>query len=132
MADSPIEDDIPEVEMAAIDCDAGREMGCTTFCCRLIVRLKDHERAQFDGAGTLEKSEDGLCCYLDRESYLCSIWDKRPGVCREYTCNDDYLLQVVLREGFTNLVNLAKSKIFIPKETYIKIPVGDTGGNKEK
>lgn len=132
MADSSTEDDVPEVKTAAIDCQAGRDMGCTTFCCRLIVRLKDHERPQFNGAGTIEKGEDGLCCHLDRETYLCSIWDKRPSVCREYSCNGDPLLQVVLREGFTNLVALAKSKLFIPRETYIKIPIGETGGsNKE-
>jgi len=109
-------------ETVFVDCEAGRELGCATFCCRLIVRLRDDERPSFDGAGTIEKSEDGLCCYLDRDSYMCGIWEKRPQVCREYTCNDDDLLQIVLREGFKDLKTLALSKLFIPRETYIKIP----------
>lgn len=113
----------PEGDDAVIvDCDAGRELGCSTFCCRLIVRLNDSERKQFNGVGTFEKSDDGLCMYLDRDTFLCGIWDKRPSVCREYTCNDDKLLQVVLREGFRDLKTLATSKLFIPTETYIRIP----------
>lgn len=111
---------------AVVDCAAGRELGCSTFCCRLIVRLNEHERKQFNGAGTVEKSEDGLCQYLDRDSFLCAIWEKRPSVCREYTCNDDQLLQIVLREGFRDLKTLATSKLFIPTETYIRIPTTPT------
>jgi len=107
---------------AVINCNAGRELGCETFCCRLHVRLSERERVRFEGAGTIDKGDDGLCCYLDRDSYLCSIWEKRPEVCRGYTCNDDSLLQVVIREGFTDLKTLVRSKLFIPKETYIKIP----------
>lgn len=109
-------------ETAVINCNAGRNLGCETFCCRLHVRLNEEERHRFEGAGTLEKGDDGLCVHLDRNTYLCTIWDKRPGVCREYTCNGDYLLQVVIREGFTNLKTLVRSKLFIPKDTYIKIP----------
>ena len=109
-------------DTAIINCNAGRDLGCATFCCRLHVRLSEEERPGFEGVGTLEKRDDGLCVYLDRNSYLCSIWDKRPGVCREYTCNDDSLLQVVIREGFTDLKTLVRSQLFIPKETYIKVP----------
>lgn len=105
-----------------IDCSEGRRMGCNTFCCRLIVRLKEHERPQFDGMGTVGKDDDGLCQHLDRKTYLCAIWEKRPSVCKEYTCNDDFLLQVVLREGFTDLKSLAMSKLFVPKESFIHVP----------
>lgn len=114
--------DVDEANTALIDCNAGRELGCDTFCCRLHVRLSEEERPHFEGAGTLDKGEDGLCAYLDRGSFLCGIWDKRPEVCREYTCNDDTLLQVVLREGFTDLKTLVSSQLFIPKETFIKVP----------
>ena len=112
---------VDEAATALIDCNAGRELGCLTFCCRLHVRLSEEERAR-EGVGTLDKGEDGLCVHLDRDSYLCAIWDKRPEVCREYTCNDDSLLQVVLREGFTDLKTLVSSQLFIPKETFIKVP----------
>jgi Fe-S-cluster containining protein len=115
-----------EDNTALIDCQAGRELGCATFCCRLHVRLNEAERARFEGAGTLEKNEDGLCTYIDKNTFRCTIWDQRPGVCREYTCNDDSLLQVVIREGFTNLKTLVTSQIFIPKEIYVYVPTENT------
>lgn len=106
-----------------VDCDEGRRMGCATFCCRLWVRLTEEEARGFDGDRGLEKGEDGLCKYLDRESYLCSIWDKRPSACRGYDCNHDDFLQVVLKEGFKSLKQVVTSQAFIPKECYVQIPV---------
>lgn len=35
-----------ETKTILVDCEAGREMGCNTFCCRLLVPLKFHEREQ--------------------------------------------------------------------------------------
>lgn len=105
-----------------INCEEGRRLGCANFCCRLIVRLSEEEAGRFDGARTLEKGEDGLCIYLDRDTSLCKIWEQRPMVCREYTCNDDELLQTVLKEGFRSLKQILMSRTFIPKELYIRVP----------
>lgn len=104
-------------------------MGCSTFCCRLLVRLKPHEMEPSDGhhaaKGFIDKDEQGMCVHLDRETWGCSIWETRPQICREYDCNSDFLLQIVLREGFTNIVDVARKavKACIPKENYIQIPV---------
>jgi len=35
----------------------------------------------------LPKNDDGLCELLDRETMLCSIYDDRPNVCKEYKLN---------------------------------------------
>jgi len=35
----------------------------------------------------LPKSENGLCKLLDRETMLCSMYDQRPKVCRDYELN---------------------------------------------
>ena len=111
-----------------VDCDAGRRLGCGTYCCRLLVRLKPHEMEErTDGLpakGYVDKGPDGLCVHSDRETGMCNIWQDRPETCREYTCNTDFMLQVAIREGFTNIVDLARkaATAYIPKETYVQVP----------
>lgn len=103
-----------------IDCDKGREMGCNTFCCRLMVRLKPYEMEPSDGniaaKGFVDKDPHGFCIHAEKETGRCGIWENRPEVCREYSCNDDFLLQVVLTEGFVNIAEVAKTaaKVLIP------------------
>jgi Fe-S-cluster containining protein len=45
------------------------------------------------GGRTMSRLEDGWCSALDRNSMMCSIYDKRPLICRdfemgEYECVD--------------------------------------------
>lgn len=118
-----------ELKTVYVDCEAGRELGCRTFCCRLLVKLKPHEMAEsVDGVpakGYVDKDAQGLCVHMDSETWRCKIWQTRPSTCREYCCNNDFMLQVAIREGFTNIADLARkaSVSYIPKETYIKVPV---------
>lgn len=112
---------------ARVDCEAGRRLGCRTFCCRLLVRLHPDERQEQGknqpAKGFVDKETDGLCVHLDRVSFRCRIWNERPRVCRAYDCNDDFLLQVALREEFHNVADLlrASSRAYIPRETYIRV-----------
>ena len=96
-----------------VDCEKGREMGCATYCCRLLVRLDPDERETGpDGTEKkfIEKREsDGLCVHCDPETHRCDRWETRPRACREYNCNEDPLLQVVLRDGFTSLTDLVQA-----------------------
>lgn len=116
-----------------VDCDAGRRMGCNTFCCRLLVRLDPDEREPSDGVtpqkGFVDKDPDtGLCIHFDTNTNLCRIWEKRPRVCREYSCNPDPLLQVVLKKGFQSLAQLLRqaSNTFVPDHQQQQIPyIGD-------
>jgi Fe-S-cluster containining protein len=111
-----------------VDCEAGRRLGCQTFCCRLLVALRPHEReAPRDGLparGYVPKDAEGLCVHMNPETWRCNIWDERPETCREYTCNDDFKLQVVLREGFHGIADLARkaASAYIPRETYVRVP----------
>lgn len=115
-----------------VDCEAGRRMGCATFCCRLLVRLKPHEMAPAEGPmvakGFVDKDSRGLCVHLDTQTWRCGIWAARPETCREYDCNADFLMQVVLRQGFTNIADIARkaADAYIPIECYIKIPTIST------
>ena len=119
-----------------IDCEAGRRLGCCTFCCRLLVRLAEDEREpSVNGSvpkGFVDKAPDGLCIHLDRVTHRCGIWEKRPRVCREYDCNHDYLLQAAIRLGVTNIVQLAKDaqSLRVAMESCIKIP--GCGGEPEQ
>lgn len=113
---------------ANVDCDAGRRLGCHTFCCHLIVRLDPEER-QLSTNGLAQKScvdkdEHGRCIHMDPQSCRCHIWKDRPRVCREYDCNADHLLQVAVREGFTSVAQLVRrsAHIHIPKEMFISVP----------
>jgi len=115
-------------ERSDVDCCKGREIGCETYCCRLLIRLEPEEREPAkDGLpapGFVEKADDGYCIHLDRESNLCAIWHSRPKVCREYSCNTDPLLQVALTEPYNSMVDLVKKAqlVLIPKESYVRIP----------
>lgn len=113
--------------VADVDCDAGRRLGCATYCCRLLVRLAPEERVADDGQtpkGFVDKDAQGYCVHLDREKQECCIWAERPRVCRAYDCNTDFLLQVVLRQGFGSLAQLvqAAAHAYIPRETFIAVP----------
>ena len=116
------------IKTCLVDCDEGRRMGCATFCCRMLVRLEPHEMEEnSDGVkkGFVDKDSEGYCIHIDKKTGRCKNWEKRPKVCREYECNSDFMLQVVLINGFTNIAELAKSALdaYIPKESYKYIPV---------
>ncbi len=112
-----------------VNCNKGQRMGCATFCCRKLVRLQPDEmelaNSNITPKGFIDKDSEGYCIYFDRNYGRCTNWRKRPKVCREYDCNSDFLLQVVLRKGFKNIADLAKraANTYIPKENHIKIPV---------
>lgn len=116
------------MDESIIDCDMGRRLGCNTFCCRLLVRYYEDERPpSVDGStpkGCVDKAPDGLCIHLDRATQRCGDWDKRPRVCREYDCNTDYLLQVAVRMGVKNIVQLSKDSLTlqVPRTDWVRIP----------
>lgn len=112
----------------AVDCAAGRQLGCRVFCCRLLVRLAPDERLPGENGlppkGYVDKDAHGYCVHFQRANGLCAIWERRPRICREYNCNYDPLLQVALRFEFNNLVELvmAASHMDIPREHFRQIP----------
>ena len=64
---------------------------CRASCCRLEVLLISDtgvpERfVELDewGGMTMARLEDGWCAALDRSTMLCSIYDRRPWICREF------------------------------------------------
>ena len=74
---------LPESEVACANCQA--------CCCRLEVILisetgvPDHY-IEIDkwGGMVMARLDDGWCVALDRNTMLCTIYENRPLVCREF------------------------------------------------
>ena len=65
---------------------------CQACCCLLPVLLmpEDDPPTEFvaidkHGLSVLAKADDGWCVALDRDSFRCTIYARRPQVCRDFT-----------------------------------------------
>jgi Fe-S-cluster containining protein len=64
---------------------------CQACCCRLEVILMGDDdvpvrftREDRWGGSVMRRLEDGWCAALDRDTMMCTIYQRRPMVCREY------------------------------------------------
>lgn len=64
---------------------------CEAVCCRLEVLLisdtgvpRDYIETDEWGGMTMRRLEDGWCSALDQDSKLCTIYERRPWICREF------------------------------------------------
>ncbi|MBA5763091.1 YkgJ family cysteine cluster protein [Vibrio sp. 404] len=74
---------------------------CKACCCRLEVMIisdtgvpEEHIAIDKWGGETMLRLDDGWCSALDRETYMCTIYENRPWICREfetgtYECIDE-------------------------------------------
>ena len=89
---TPIEaKNLPVSEVACSNCQA--------CCCRLeVVILTDtgvpERYIEVDewGGETMHRLEDGWCSALDRDTLMCSIYENRPLICREFEMASDECL----------------------------------------
>ena len=70
---------------------------CEAVCCRLTVVLLPGDSVppwftEHDAHGVecMAKSEDGWCAALDRTSLRCSIYTRRPAICRSFAMGGAY------------------------------------------
>jgi Fe-S-cluster containining protein len=68
---------------------------CRACCCKLEVILigDDDPPAEFVatdrwGGHVMQRLGDGWCAALDRATMLCRIYERRPGVCREFAVGE--------------------------------------------
>ena len=80
----------PPDDSAAISCAT-----CEACCCRLEVLLMGEDDVPMRltvqdqwGGWVMRRLEDGWCAALDRNTMLCTIYARRPNVCREYQVGD--------------------------------------------
>lgn len=69
---------------------------CQACCCRLPVMVlpDDAPPAHYierddHGAEIMGKGDDGWCLALDRDTMACSIYARRPWVCREFAMGSE-------------------------------------------
>lgn len=68
---------------------------CKACCCRLEVMLMGDddippeltEQDQWDG-WVMARLDDGWCAALDRDTMLCTIYERRPMICSDYPVGD--------------------------------------------
>lgn len=88
---------IKELTKTTTDC-----AHCKAACCKLEVMLISDtgvpeafiQRDKW-GAETLKREDDGWCSALDRQTMLCTIYQNRPWICREFEmgsveCKDEF------------------------------------------
>ena len=87
----PAESNIDDVaDSPAISCAS-----CKACCCRLEVMLMGDddippeltERDRWDG-WVMTRLDDGWCAALDRDTMLCTIYERRPMICGDYQVGD--------------------------------------------
>lgn len=69
---------------------------CQACCCRLEVMLISDTgvpECYIDtdpwGGKVMARLDDGWCAALDRETLMCTIYDNRPSICREFKMGED-------------------------------------------
>jgi len=68
---------------------------CKACCCRLEVMLMGDDDVPEEatvqdqwGGWIMLRLDDGWCAALDRATMLCTIYERRPFICREYQAGD--------------------------------------------
>ncbi|MDR3410381.1 MAG: YkgJ family cysteine cluster protein [Formivibrio sp.] len=72
---------------------------CKACCCKLEVMLMGDDdipleftlQDQWEGWVML-RLDDGWCAALDRKTMLCTIYERRPFICREFQVGDSECL----------------------------------------
>ena len=74
---------IPVTEVTCANCQA--------CCCSLEVMIisdtgvpNQHISVDENGSETMLRLDDGWCSALDRDTLMCSIYENRPWICREF------------------------------------------------
>ncbi|NLQ16641.1 YkgJ family cysteine cluster protein [Marinomonas sp. M1K-6] len=64
---------------------------CQACCCRMEVMIISdtgvpdrHVSVDEWGGETMLRLDDGWCSAVDRDTFLCTIYEHRPWICREF------------------------------------------------
>jgi Fe-S-cluster containining protein len=87
MPDFPPRDEPGNKPNGAVTCAS-----CKACCCRLEVLLMGDDDVPPEfvardrwGGQVMARLRDGWCAAVDRATMLCRIYERRPGVCREFS-----------------------------------------------
>lgn len=70
-------------------------ISCKASCCRLEVMLMGDDDIPVNlteqdkwGGWIMKRLDDGWCSALNRNTMLCTIYERRPVICRDYQVGD--------------------------------------------
>ena len=72
-------------------------------CCHLLVELRPGDDVpedlvvEHEGVRCLDQHGDGACVALDRATRLCTIYERRPQTCRDFTRGEALCRETVRR-----------------------------------
>ncbi len=85
-------------------------------CCHQVVALVEGVDlvpetmvVEHDGERCMEQRGDGACVALDPVTKLCTIYDRRPSVCREFGRGGELCMQVLGRAARRDKAILARA-----------------------
>ncbi len=79
---------------------------CAACCCRLEVLIVGDdvpERLVAEnawGGAVMRRLDDGWCAALDRQTLLCTIYGRRPGICRDFAAGGHDCRAVRRAQGY--------------------------------
>jgi Fe-S-cluster containining protein len=90
----PEEDKYTFKHEANVDCQSKLDT-CKAICCKFPFALSKQDvnegviRWEFGRPYLIAHGDDGYCVHLDRETYRCTVHEKRPVPCRGFDCHDN-------------------------------------------
>ncbi|HCE2682887.1 TPA: YkgJ family cysteine cluster protein [Vibrio parahaemolyticus] len=57
---------------------------CKACCCRLEVMIISDTGVPEEFIARMMRLNDGWCAALDRDTLMCTIYENRPWICREF------------------------------------------------
>jgi Fe-S-cluster containining protein len=73
---------------------------CKAMCCKIPFALSKQDveegivQWEFGRPYLIAHNSDGYCVHLDRNTYQCSIHERRPVPCRGFDCRDNQKWEV--------------------------------------
>lgn len=84
---------LPDTEVTCANCEA--------CCCKLEVLLISETGVPENfiatdkwGGRTMARLEDGWCAALDRNTLMCTIYEKRPKICRDLEMGENECISI--------------------------------------
>jgi Fe-S-cluster containining protein len=97
-----------------VDC-AARVKHCKSACCGLDVVLSPQDVEEgvvrWDLAYPYQirhSKQDGYCCHMKRDTGFCEVYEKRPYICRTYSCANDKRIWLDFDKMIPNTESLAR------------------------
>jgi Fe-S-cluster containining protein len=85
-------------------------------CCHLVVELDpllDHVPEELvvehDGVRCMEQRGNGACVALDPTTRLCTIYESRPQVCRDFSRGESLCVRIVTERRLSPLTSVSSS-----------------------